>query len=78
MDLRRGEWGGFANNIRCFEISSWLSTWAYGQFQDALKLHAAGRPIPRADLPDPPGFAPIPITDTPQVSKIIWLRQSTC
>jgi len=38
------------------------------QYQDALRLHAAGRPIPRADLPDPPGFAPIPISDTPQVS----------
>ena len=25
------------------------------QYQDALKLHAAGRPIPRGDLPDPPG-----------------------
>ena len=39
------------------------------KLQDALKLHAAGRPIPRADLPDPPGFAPIPISDTPQVLK---------
>ena len=36
-----------------------------------MKLHAAGRPIPRADLPDPPGFAPIPISDTPQVSQNI-------
>jgi len=35
------------------------------QYQDALKLHAAGRPIPRGDLPDPPGFAPIPIHSTP-------------
>ena len=32
-----------------------------------MKLHAAGRPIPRADLPDPPGFAPIPVSDAPQV-----------
>ena len=31
-----------------------------------MKLHAAGRPIPRADLPDPPGFAPIPVSDAPQ------------
>ena len=34
--------------------------------KDAMKLHAAGRPIPRADLPDPPGFAPIPVSDAPQ------------
>ena len=33
-----------------------------------MKLHKAGRPIPRADLPDPPGFAPIPVSDTPQVT----------
>merc|ERR1719319_392854 len=30
-----------------------------------MRLHAAGRPIPRADLPDPPGFGPIPVSDAP-------------
>ena len=35
------------------------------QYQEAMRLHAAGRPIPRADLPDPPGFGPIPVSDAP-------------
>jgi len=35
------------------------------QYQDAIKMHRAGRPIPRGELPDPPGFAPIPVQDTP-------------
>ena len=34
------------------------------QYEEAIKLHRAGRPIPRSDLPDPPGFAPIPVTDS--------------
>ena len=33
------------------------------QYEEAIKLHKAGRPIPRSDLPDPPGFAPIPLSD---------------
>ncbi len=30
------------------------------QYEDAMKAHKAGRPIPVEDLPTPPGFAPIP------------------
>ena len=33
------------------------------QYEEAMRLHKAGRPIPRSDLPDPPGFAPIPVSD---------------
>ena len=33
------------------------------QYEEAIRLHKAGRPIPRSDLPDPPGFAPIPVSD---------------
>ena len=36
------------------------------QYDDAIKLHKLGRPIPRDDLPDPPGFQPIPATDPPK------------
>merc|ERR1719334_325694 len=39
------------------------------QYQDAIKLHASGRPIPRDTLPDPPGFAAIPVTDGPQAAQ---------
>ena len=39
------------------------------QYEEAVKLHKAGRPIPRSDLPDPPGFAPIPVSDPPGLSK---------
>jgi len=35
------------------------------QYDDAIKLHRAGRPFPRGDLPDPPGFGPIPLADQP-------------
>jgi len=35
------------------------------QYEDAKRLHKAGRPIPRGDLPDPPGFSPIPASDPP-------------
>ncbi len=28
-------------------------------------FHRAGRPFPRGDLPDPPGFGPIPLADQP-------------
>ncbi|XP_039764575.1 coiled-coil and C2 domain-containing protein 1-like isoform X2 [Pararge aegeria] len=30
------------------------------QYQDAIKLNAAGRPIPAEDLPTPNGYAPLP------------------
>lgn len=30
------------------------------QYQDAIKLHKAGKPIPFDELPTPPGYAPIP------------------
>ncbi|XP_045511696.1 coiled-coil and C2 domain-containing protein 1-like isoform X3 [Colias croceus] len=30
------------------------------QYQDAIKLHAAGKPLPLDELPTPNGFAPIP------------------
>jgi len=39
------------------------------QYEDAIKLHKLGRPIPRGDLPDPPGFQPIPATDPPKLKK---------
>ena len=39
------------------------------QYDDALRLHKSGKPIPRADLPDPPGFPPIPTSDPPQARK---------
>lgn len=29
------------------------------QFEDALKLHKAGKPVPLDELPTPPGFPPI-------------------
>ncbi|XP_073986865.1 lethal (2) giant discs 1 isoform X2 [Rhodnius prolixus] len=31
------------------------------QYQDAIKLHKAGKPIPVDELPTPPGFPPIPV-----------------
>ena len=34
------------------------------QYQDALKLNEKGKPIPIAELPTPPGFAPIPNSDS--------------
>lgn len=30
------------------------------QYDDAIKLHKAGKPVPFDELPDPPGFGPIP------------------
>ena len=33
------------------------------QYEDALKLHKRGKPIPVAELPTPPGFPPIPASD---------------
>jgi len=35
------------------------------QYEDAIRMHKAGRPIPRGDLPEPPGFGPIPVSDAP-------------
>uniref|UniRef100_A0A0K8SQC8 C2 domain-containing protein n=1 Tax=Lygus hesperus TaxID=30085 RepID=A0A0K8SQC8_LYGHE len=32
------------------------------QYQDAIKLHRAGKPFPVDELPTPPGFAPIPVS----------------
>ncbi|XP_063606025.1 coiled-coil and C2 domain-containing protein 1-like isoform X2 [Penaeus indicus] len=34
------------------------------QFQDAIKCHKAGRPVPFDELPCPPGFPPIPVGDS--------------
>uniref|UniRef100_A0A1Q3F686 Coiled-coil and C2 domain-containing protein 1-like n=1 Tax=Culex tarsalis TaxID=7177 RepID=A0A1Q3F686_CULTA len=31
------------------------------QFEDAIKLHRAGKPIPLDELPTPPGYGPIPV-----------------
>ena len=39
------------------------------QYEEAVSLHLRGRPIPRADLPDPPGLAPIPISDPAPASS---------
>ncbi|CAG9567518.1 unnamed protein product [Danaus chrysippus] len=35
------------------------------QYQDAIKLHKAGRPIPIDELPTPNGYAPIPTGESP-------------
>jgi len=35
------------------------------QYEDAIRMNKAGRPIPRGDLPEPPGFGPIPSSDPP-------------
>lgn len=36
------------------------------QFQDAIKLHNSGKPVPFDELPTPPGYAPIPGTEPPK------------
>ncbi|XP_055529927.1 coiled-coil and C2 domain-containing protein 1-like [Wyeomyia smithii] len=33
------------------------------QYEDAIKLHKAGKPIPLDELPTPPGYAPIPVDE---------------
>ncbi|CAB0009523.1 unnamed protein product [Nesidiocoris tenuis] len=38
------------------------------QYQDAIKLHKAGKPIPVDELPTPPGYAPIPVPGAPQAA----------
>ncbi|XP_061384026.1 coiled-coil and C2 domain-containing protein 1-like isoform X1 [Danaus plexippus] len=35
------------------------------QYQDAIKMHKAGRPIPTDELPTPNGYAPIPTGESP-------------
>lgn len=35
------------------------------QYQDAIKLHKLGKPVPFDELPTPPGYAPIPGTAKP-------------
>ncbi|KAL1123868.1 hypothetical protein AAG570_001638 [Ranatra chinensis] len=37
------------------------------QYEDAIKLHKAGRPIPVDELPTPPGFPPIPVESSEPV-----------
>ncbi|XP_037042405.1 coiled-coil and C2 domain-containing protein 1-like isoform X2 [Bradysia coprophila] len=36
------------------------------QYEDAVKLHKAGKPVPFDELPTPPGFGPIPGVGAPQ------------
>ncbi|EAT43762.1 AAEL004802-PB [Aedes aegypti] len=40
------------------------------QYQDAIKLHKAGKPIPVDELPTPPGYAPIPVDGPPQPAVV--------
>ncbi|XP_077496254.1 lethal (2) giant discs 1 isoform X2 [Amblyomma americanum] len=35
------------------------------QYEDAIKLHKAGKPVDFEELPAPPGFGPIPVPSTP-------------
>ena len=37
------------------------------QYEDAIKLHKRGKPIPAAELPTPPGFPPIPVSNNVSV-----------
>uniref|UniRef100_A0A182QH97 Coiled-coil and C2 domain-containing protein 1-like n=1 Tax=Anopheles farauti TaxID=69004 RepID=A0A182QH97_9DIPT len=36
------------------------------QYQDAIKMHKAGKPIPTDELPTPPGYGPIPVDGPPK------------
>ncbi|KFB47346.1 AGAP010539-PA-like protein [Anopheles sinensis] len=36
------------------------------QYQDAIKLHKAGKPVPFDELPTPPGYGPIPVDGPPK------------
>ncbi|XP_050081433.1 coiled-coil and C2 domain-containing protein 1-like isoform X2 [Anopheles maculipalpis] len=38
------------------------------QYQDAIKMHKAGKPIPIDELPTPPGYGPIPVDGPPKPS----------
>ncbi|KAL9704384.1 hypothetical protein quinque_007902 [Culex quinquefasciatus] len=41
------------------------------QFEDAIKLHRAGKPLPLDELPTPPGYGPIPVeAPTPVTSPV--------
>lgn len=39
------------------------------QYQDAIKAHKAGRPVPFDELPTPPGFEPIPVGNTAAAAR---------
>ncbi|XP_035786204.1 coiled-coil and C2 domain-containing protein 1-like isoform X2 [Anopheles albimanus] len=41
------------------------------QYQDAIKLHKAGKPIPVDELPTPPGYGPIPVDGPPKPAPAI-------
>ncbi|KAE8737866.1 hypothetical protein FOCC_FOCC016661 [Frankliniella occidentalis] len=48
------------------------------QYQDAIKRHKAGKPFAADELPNPPGFAPIPIPgDAPPVPPSVLAPVST-
>ncbi|XP_055691427.1 coiled-coil and C2 domain-containing protein 1-like isoform X2 [Lutzomyia longipalpis] len=41
------------------------------QYEDALKMHKAGKPVPFDELPTPPGFGPIPVnTEAPAAEPV--------
>ncbi|XP_049539660.1 coiled-coil and C2 domain-containing protein 1-like isoform X2 [Anopheles darlingi] len=40
------------------------------QYQDAIKLHKAGKPIPVDELPTPPGYGPIPVDGPPKPAPV--------
>ncbi|PNF27118.1 Coiled-coil and C2 domain-containing protein 1-like [Cryptotermes secundus] len=39
------------------------------QYETAIKLHSAGKPVPVDELPTPPGFGPIPVEDSGNASS---------
>ncbi|KAH8319046.1 hypothetical protein KR067_005763 [Drosophila pandora] len=39
------------------------------QYEDAIKLCKAGKPVPYDELPVPPGFGPLPIGDAPPAAE---------
>jgi coiled-coil and C2 domain-containing protein 1 len=40
------------------------------QYEDAIKMHKSGKPIPVDDLPTPPGYGPIPVDGPPKPSPV--------
>ncbi|XP_050094412.1 coiled-coil and C2 domain-containing protein 1-like isoform X2 [Anopheles aquasalis] len=44
------------------------------QYQDAIKLHKAGKPIPVDELPTPPGYGPIPVDGPPKPAPAIPVK----
>lgn len=46
------------------------------QFEDALKLHRAGKPVPVEELPTPPGYGPIPVDGGAEKPPPVPLRPS--